>query len=637
MLNRYPLWKYLMLIFVTAVGFVYSIPNIYVPDPAVQVSGDSSAKVLDAATLNQIESSLKAAGIDYFGAEVNAKTAMVRLKTRDQQMLARTAIQRSLGDGFVVALNNASTTPAWLQSLGAAPMKLGLDLAGGVHFLMEVDTASAIEKRQEINADEMKTKLREAKVRYASLDANKDNEIVARFRSEEVRDAALSELRSSYPQLLFTAPDAADGATDFSFVASFTEAAIREVEDYAVGQNLITLRNRVNELGVSEPMVQRQGRNRIIVQLAGIQDPAEAKRVIGKTANLEFRLGANDKTLVSNKEEFPYKDELMQMQRGNAVLERSIIATGDRVSNATSSFDPETNQPQVNITLDSLGGAQMHRVTRDNVGRGMGILFIEYKTRTTVTKNAAGEEVEKMTQYVERKVISLATIQSALGVQFRITGLDNPAEASELALLLRAGALAAPMHFVEERTIGPSLGAENIEKGLKATFWGMGVVLVFMIVFYGVFGVFANVALALNVLLLLTVLSMFGATLTLPGIAGIVLTIGMAVDANVLIFSRIREELKNGASPQQAIYAGYERAFITILDSNITTLIVAVILFAIGTGPVKGFAITLTIGILTSMFTAIVGSRALANLVYGGRKNLQSIGINALPPFNRLH
>jgi preprotein translocase subunit SecD len=435
MLNRYPLWKYLMLIFVTAVGFVYSIPNIYVPDPAVQVSGDSSAKVLDAATLNQIESSLKAAGIDYFGAEVNAKTAMVRLKTRDQQMLARPAIQRSLGDGFVVALNNASTTPAWLQSLGAAPMKLGLDLAGGVHFLMEVDTASAIEKRQEINADEMKTKLREAKVRYASLDANKDNEIVARFRSEEVRDAALSELRSSYPQLLFTAPDAADGATDFSFVASFTEAAVREVEDYAVGQNLITLRNRVNELGVSEPMVQRQGRNRIIVQLAGIQDPAEAKRVIGKTANLEFRLGANDKTLVSNKEEFPYKDELMQMQRGNAVLERSIIATGDRVSNATSSFDPETNQPQVNITLDSLGGAQMHRVTRDNVGRGMGILFIEYKTRTTVTKNAAGEEIEKMTQYVERKVISLATIQSALGVQFRITGLDNPAEASELALL----------------------------------------------------------------------------------------------------------------------------------------------------------------------------------------------------------
>ncbi|WP_062067477.1 protein translocase subunit SecD [Cellvibrio sp. OA-2007] len=637
MLNRYPLWKYLLLIFVTIVGFVYSIPNIYVPDPAVQVSGDSSAKVLDAATLSKIEASLKEAGIDYFGAEVNPNTAMVRLKTRDQQMLARTAIQRSLGDGFVVALNNASTTPAWLQALGAAPMKLGLDLAGGVHFLMEVDTVSAVAKRQEVNSDEMKSKLRDAKVRYASIDANKDNQIVARFRSAEIRDAALSELRSDYPQLLFTTPDVEGPESDATFIASFSEAAVREIEDYAVGQNLITLRNRVNELGVSEPMVQRQGRNRIIVQLAGIQDPAEAKRVIGKTANLEFRLGANDKTLVSNREEFPYKDELTQMQRGNAVLERSIIATGDRVSNATSSFDPETNQPQVNITLDSLGGAQMHRVTRDNVGRGMGILFIEYKTRTTISKNAAGEEVEKMTQYVERKVISLATIQSALGVQFRITGLDNPAEASELALLLRAGALAAPMHFVEERTIGPSLGAENIEKGLTATLWGMAVVLVFMVVFYGMFGVFANVALALNLLLLLTILSMFGATLTLPGIAGIVLTIGMAVDANVLIFSRIREELKNGASPQQAIYAGYERAFVTILDSNLTTLIVAVILFAIGTGPVKGFAITLTIGILTSMFTAIVGSRALANLVYGGRKNLQSIAINALPPFNRLH
>lgn len=634
MLNRYPLWKYLLLVFVTAVGFVYSIPNMYVPDPAVQVSGDSSAKVLDQTTLANMEAALKDAGIEYFGAEVNPKTAMVRLTTRDQQMLARTIIQRSLGDGYVVALNNASTTPAWLQSLGAAPMKLGLDLAGGVHFLLEVDTASAVAKRQEINADEMKSKLRTAKLRYSAIDANKSNQIVARFRSEELRDSALSELRSSYPNLLFTTPDSS-AADDFRFIASFSESAVREIEDYAVGQNLVTLRNRVNELGVSEPMVQRQGRNRIIVQLAGIQDPAEAKRVIGKTANLEFRLGATPDTLVSNKEEFPYKDELMQMQRGNAVLERSIIVTGDRVSNATSSFDPETNQPQVNITLDSLGGTQMHRVTRDNVGRGMGILFIEYKTRTTVTKDAQGNDVETMTQYVERKVISLATIQSALGVQFRITGLDSPAEASELALLLRAGALAAPMHFVEERTIGPSLGAENIERGLKSTLWGLAVVVACMLLFYGVFGIIANIALALNVLLILTALSMFGATLTLPGIAGIVLTIGMAVDANVLIFSRIREELKAGASPQQAMFAGYERAFVTILDSNLTTLIVAIILFAIGTGPVKGFAITLTIGILTSLFTAIVASRGLVNLIYGGRKNLQSIAIYPLPPFHR--
>lgn len=627
MLNRYPLWKYLMLIVLTAIGFVYSIPNMYIPDPAIQVSGDSSSKVIDAPVLDRMEQALKQANIDYFGAEVNNKNAMVRLKDREQQMLARKRIQQALGDGYIVALNNASTTPAWLQSLGAAPMKLGLDLAGGVHFLLEVDTASAVAKRQEISADDMKTKLREAKIRYSTLVATSDNEIIGRFRSEDVRDQAISELRGEYPNLLFAKPDASADAEEFTFVATLSEAAVKEIEDYALSQNLITLRNRVNELGVSEPIVQRQGRNRIIVQLPGIQDPAEAKRVIGKTANLEFRLGANEKTLVSNREEFPRKDEIEQMQLGNAALEKQIIVTGDRVADARSAFDQQTNEPIVSIKLDSLGGSKMHHVTRDNVGRLMGILFIEYKTRTQIVKNAAGEEVEKQTQYIERKVISLATIQSALGVNFQISGLNKPGEAAELALLLRAGALAAPMHFVEERTIGPSLGAENIKKGVNAAFWGMGVVVLFMLVFYRMFGVFANIALALNVLLLLTVLSMFGATLTLPGIAGIVLTIGMAVDANVLIFSRIREELKNGASPQQAIYAGYERAFITILDSNLTTLIVAIILFAIGTGPVKGFAITLTIGILTSMFTAIVASRALANLVYGSRKNLEKISI----------
>lgn len=627
MLNRYPLWKYLLLLFFAVVGVIYSIPNLYAPDPAIQVSGDSSAKIIDAPVLAKMEAALKAANIEAFGGEVTAKTAMLRIKDVEQQMVARKIVQQALGDGYVVALNTASTTPAWLQALGASPLKLGLDLAGGVHFLLEVDTASAVAKRQEINADDMKDKMRKAKVRYASVVAQKDNQITARFRSEEARDEALSLLRGDYPTMLFTTPDNEQTAGEFTFAANFTEAGVREIEDYAVSQNLITLRNRVNELGVSEPMVQRQGRSRIIVQLAGIQDPAEAKRVIGKTANLEFRLGASPETLVSNKEEFPFKDELMQMQRGNAVLEKQLIVTGDRVSNATSSFDPETNQPQVNITLDSLGGTHMHRVTRNNVGRQMGILFIEYKTRTQIVKNAAGEDVEKMTQYVERKVISLATIQSALGVQFRITGLDNPAEASELALLLRAGALAAPMHFVEERTIGPSLGAENIKNGVDATLWGFGLVVLFMLVVYRMFGIFANIALALNLLLMITMLSMFGATLTLPGIAGIVLTIGMAVDANVLIHSRIREELKNGASPQQAIYAGYERAFITILDANLTTLIVGVILFAIGTGPIKGFAVTLIVGILTTMYASVSCSRALANLVYGGRKNLQKISI----------
>lgn len=625
MQNRYPLWKYLLLIFVMVIGIVYSVPNLYIPDPAIQVSGDSTSKVIGQPVLDNMEAALKKAEIEFFGAEVNGKTALLRLKNHEQQMIARKVIQRSLGDGYVVALNEAPTTPAWLHSLGASPMKLGLDLAGGVHFLLEVDTASAIAKRQEISADEMKEQLRKEKLRYASLVANKDNEIIGRFRSADVRDKAISELRSEFANLQFASSDISE--SEFIFTASLSEAAVKTLEDDALGQNLITLRNRVNELGVSEPIVQRQGRNRIIVQLPGVQDPAEAKRVIGKTANLEFRLGASADTAITNREEFPYKDEIEQMQRGNAVLEKQIIVTGDRVSDARSSFDPETNQPQVNINLDGLGGEKMHHVTSRNVGRAMGILFIEYKNRTEIVKNAKGEEVEKNIQYVERKVISLATIQSALGVQFRITGLDKPGEASELALLLRAGALAAPMHFVEERTIGPSLGAENIKNGVNATLWGLALVLLFMLAVYRVFGLFANIALTINVLLLIATLSMFGATLTLPGIAGIVLTIGMAVDANVLIHSRIREELKNGSSPQQAIYAGYERAFITILDANLTTLIVGIILFAIGSGPVKGFAVTLIIGIATSMYTSVSCSRALANLVYGTRKNLQKISI----------
>jgi preprotein translocase subunit SecD len=627
MLNRYPLWTYLLLLLLIVVGFIYSIPNLYAPDPAVQVSGDSSAKVIDAPVLAKMEAALKEANIEAFGGEVTAKTAMVRIKSVEQQMQARKIVQQALGDGYVVALNTASTTPRWLQALGAEPLKLGLDLSGGVHFLLEVDTASAVAKRQEISADDMKDKMRKAKVRYASVNVQKDNQIIARFRNKEDRDAAISLLRRDFPNLILAAPEQEPNANEFTFVANFTEAGVREIENYALDQNLITLRNRVDELGVSEPIVQRQGRNRIIVQLAGMQDPAEAKRIIGKTANLEFRLGAAPDAMISNKEEFPFKNEMMQAQRGNAVLERQIIVTGDHVSNATSSFDPETNQPQVNITLDSLGGTHMHRVTRNNVGRQMGILFIEYKTRTEKTTNAAGEEIEKTTQYVERGVISLATIQSALGVQFRITGLDNPAEASELALLLRAGALAAPMHFVEERTIGPSLGAKNIENGVNATLWGMALVVLFMLVAYRMFGLFANIALTVNVLLMMTMLSVFGATLTLPGIAGIVLSIGMAVDANVLIHSRIREELKGGASPQQAIHAGYGRAFVTILDANLTTLIVGAILFAIGSGPIKGFAVTLSVGIITSMYTSVVCSRALANLVYGRRKNLQKISI----------
>lgn len=627
MLNRYPLWKYLLIVVISVLSLIYAAPNLYIPDPAIQVSGSSSGTVIDSALLGKIETTLKDAKIEYFGVESNGKAALIRFRNGDDQMPARKRIQQSLGDDYVVALNQASTSPNWLRSIKAVPMKLGLDLAGGVHFLLEVDTASAVEKRQTITADEFKEKLRKAKIRYAAINNTADNVILGRFKTAEARDQAISELRSGAPQLLFSKPDTENTADEFTFTASLSEIAVKEVEDYAVSQNLQTLRNRVNELGVSEPIVQKQGRNRIIVELAGVQDPAEAKRVIGKTANLEFHMEALPDAMISSKEQFGWRNDKEQQRRGPAWLEKQIIVTGDQVSDARSSFDSETSGQQVNITLDSVGGVKMNHATKNSIGRKMGILFIEYKNHTEFITNEKGEEVEKNTQTIERKIISLATVQSALGYSFRITGLDAPGEAAELALLLRAGALAAPMFFVEERTIGPSLGKENIRKGVTSCLWALAMVSLFMLVFYRMFGLFANLALAINVFMLVMVLSLFGATLTLPGIAAIVLTMGMAVDANVLIYSRIREEIKNGVSPQQAIYAGYERAFITILDANITTFIVGFILFAVGTGPVKGFAITLCIGLATSMFTSIMISRAMANLVYGSRKNLQKISL----------
>jgi preprotein translocase subunit SecD len=618
MLNRYPLWKYLLILAVAALGFIYAAPNLYPPDDAVQISGSSSGMVIDEKVLNKVEQALNEAGIEYFGAVQDGTAAQLRFYDGEAQLHGKSVIADALGNDYVVALNQAPTTPDWLVAMGGAPMKLGLDLRGGVHFLLEVDTDSAITKRQETSADEMKDKLRDERIRYSSVEVE-DTAIIATFRDTELRNSAISALRSDYPQMLFSKDIPSDDA-DVMFKATLSEAAVREIEQYALGQNLTTLRKRVNELGVSEPIVQSQGRNRIIVQLPGVQDTAEAKRVIGKTANLEFRLEAEPDALMAAKETFDYQGRPAQ-------LERKIILTGDHVANATTTLDPDTNSPQVNITLDSLGGTKMNHATRSNVGRRMAVLFIEYKTRMNTETNAQGEQVEVPEQYTESKVISLATIQSALGVQFRITGLNAPGEASELALMLRSGALAAPMYFVEERTIGPSLGAENIELGVQSVQWGMALVLLFMIIYYRVFGIFANIALSVNVLLLVAVMSLLGATLTLPGIAGIVLTVGMAVDANVLIFARIREELKAGSSPHAAISAGYDRAFTTILDANLTTLIVAVILYAIGSGPVKGFAVTLSIGILTSMFTAIMGTRALVNLVYGRRKNLKKLWI----------
>lgn len=633
MLNRYPLWKNLMLIGVVVLAAIYSAANLYAPDPAVQISGASSALEMDQSIINRATKALTEEGIEHFGDQVNEKSALIRLKDKDQQLDAKRVIKGALGDDFVVALNMAPTTPAWLEKLGASPLKLGLDLSGGVHFLMEVDTQNVIAARLDSIPVQLKRQLRQERIRYSSVTVTKDNEIRAVFKTQELREQAVPVIRqslsqsgttqSSVGQLLgstggsrFTV-ERVDEAGEFAIRGTMTEDAIREIENYAVEQNLTTLRNRVNELGVSEPIVQRQGRTRIVVELPGVQDTAEAKRIIGKTANLEFRLEAGPDANVASREKFDYRSEEDQLLTGGAFLERRAVITGTNVSGAQASYDPQTNQPQVNITLDSEGGAKMHRGTRKNVGRRLGVLFIEYKTRT---QDANGKLLEKPVQVVEKKIISLATIQTALNAEFRITGLGTPVEASELALLLRAGALAAPMTFVQESTIGPSLGEENIKLGVTSVQLGLTLVLIFMLFYYKVFGIAANIALAVNLVLITAVMSLFGATLTLPGIAGIVLTVGMAVDANVLIFSRVKEELKSGASIQTAISAGFDRAFTTILDANITTLIVAIILYGIGTGPVKGFAVTLAIGILTSMFTAIVGTRAIINWIYGGRQ-----------------
>lgn len=611
MLNRYPLWKNLMILLVLVIAGIYAAPNLYPDDFAVQVSSTRTTEV-NANTLTQIESALQASGVETKDVALQEDGgALVRLGTSDAQLAAKEAIADQLGSDYVVALNLAPTTPDWLSSLGAGPMKLGLDLRGGVHFLLEVDMAQAVGQRLDVYVSEIKTKLREEKLRYRVVDHLDDGRLAIRFVDAEARDAASSLLLRTYQEFLVDSQDV-DG--DAWLYVNLTEQTIREIEDYAIKQNLTTLRNRVNELGVAEPLVQRQGRNRIVVQLPGVQDAAAAKRIIGKTANLEFRLEAGPDASRATTEMYGFRDT----PERTANLEKDVIITGSSVSNAQAAFD-ENGMPQVSITLDAKGGQMMSRVTRNAIQRRMAVLFVEHKQRMLV-QTIDGERVEKRIPYTEKGIISLATIQSTLGNSFRITGLDSAQESSELALLLRAGALAAPIYFVEERTVGPSLGAENIELGTLSVKIGFALVLVFMLVYYKVFGLLANVALTLNLVLLVAVMSLMSATLTLPGIAGIVLTVGMAVDANVLIFERIKEELKNGQPVQSAIHSGFARAFTTILDANVTTLIAAVILFAMGTGPVKGFAVTLSVGILTSMFTALLVTRALVNLVYGGRK-----------------
>jgi preprotein translocase subunit SecD len=599
---------------VLSIGVIYSLPNLYPAKPAIQIAYTDSGKSADQILLNQVKDILEgqSTGIESVGLKDN--NIIAKFDNFDDQLAGKAALQKILLDDAIVALNLEPSTPQWLRNIGGGPLKLGLDLSGGVHFLLEVDIDSALDNRLESLLNEYRKKFRDDRINVES--SRKDNkDLVFSFASDEDYNKALRVFNEDNITPLGTSLyDLSTNSIRNLVELTYSTSAIKEIRDYAVGQNLMTLRNRVNELGVSEPIVQRQGSSRIVVQLPGVQDTTAAKKIIGKTANLEFRLEAASTTSRLRKEEFDWQDERM----GSAFLEKNIIVAGERVTNANSGFD-ENGLAQVNITLDMQGGRAMQKATNGNIGRRLGVLFVEQKNKSVLTKDADGNDVIEQTSYIEKEIISLATVQAVLGTSFRITGVGSPQEASELALLLRAGALAAPMKFVEERTVGPSLGKENIELGVRSIIIGLFSVIAFMLFYYRWFGFAANIALFANVVLITGFMSLLGATLTLPGIAGIVLTIGMAVDANVLIFSRIREELKDGKDPQTAIQEGFSRAFVTIVDANVTTLIASIVLYAIGTGPVKGFAITLSIGILTSMFTAILGTRAIINLMYGNQ------------------
>lgn len=625
MLNRYPLWKNIIIFVVVVLGIVYALPNLYPSDPAIQISGTSATTVINSSKIDlpKIIVELTSQGIKVKSTDTEKKFIRIRLANVEQQQLAKSIIKKLLGTDYIVAINLAQTVPNWLQQLGAWPMKLGLDLSGGVHFLLEVNSSKAIQDKLDMLSSEIKSILRKDKIKYRSIQKRDAEDRQLAFTEESVCDAALKKIKKEFPQLVAEKEFSED---IYIITYKFSNAKIKELEEYAISQNLVTVRNRVNELGVSEPLVQRQGKTGIVVELPGVQDTSEAKRIIGKTANLEFRLEANNKTSRASIEYFAMRNN----PEAEVPLERDVIITGDQVANAQSNFDTQTGMPQVNITLDNHGGLLMNKATRNNIGRAMAVVFVEQKpVSTMVTQEVDGKqvEVEELSFREEKSIISLATIQGALGNNFRITGLHSVAETSELALLLRAGSLAAPMYFAEERTIGPSLGAENIQMGVKSTIVGLILVMVFMLAVYKFFGLLANVALAINLLLLLAVMGIIGATLTMPGIAGIVLTLGMAVDANVLIFSRIREEIAQGKRVQHAIYDGYNRAFVSIFDGNITTLIVGIILFAVGTGSIKGFAITLCIGILTSMFTSIALTRSLVNIIYGKKRKLEKLSI----------
>ena len=618
-MNRFSPFKYSLILLVLALGILYALPNLYPAQPAIQIAYTDSGKSADQSLLETVTESLESKSLSFDEIILRDNNIVAKFFSIEDQLSAKTILQRALLDKAIIALNLEPSTPQWLKDIGGRPLKLGLDLSGGVHFLLEVDIESALDSRLNAQLNSYRKTFRDQKI-YLNDSSSKAMTMMFEFKdSEGFTSASRILTKDNIIGINGALYDITENADRNLISVAYTDASIKEIRDYAVGQNLTTLRNRVNELGVSEPIVQRQGSSRIVVQLPGVQDPTAAKKIIGKTANLEFRLEAKQNASRLRKEEFEFKDSFR-----TAFVEKNIVVTGDRVTNASTGFD-ENGRSQVNITLDMQGGRSMQRATGPNIGRGLAVIFVEQKSKSEIGNDIDGNEIIIQTSYIEKKIISLATIQANLGNSFRITGVGSPQEASELALLLRAGALAAPMKFVEERTVGPSLGKENIETGFRSVVIGFMLVVLFMALYYGMFGIAANVALFSNLILITGIMSLLGAALSLPGIAGIVLTVGMAVDANVLIFSRIREELKT-KNPQSAINDGFSRAFVTIFDANVTTLIASLVLYTIGTGPVKGFAITLSIGIVTSMFTAILVTRSIVNIIYGG-KNIKELKI----------
>jgi len=604
-MNRFPLWKYVLIGFTLVVAFLYTLPNFYGEVPAVQVSPVRSSEKVDTALLGRVESTLKTAGLATSGVELAGNSIKARLANPDAQIKAKDALQAGLGDRYTVALNLVSASPAWLSSIGALPMYLGLDLRGGVHFLLEVDMKAALEKAAIRYQNDFRTELRADKIRYGRI-AREGNVVSVHFNTRDQRDAAINKLGTVFTELAFTPEDLAEG---FSFSARLKPQTETKVQEFALQQNITTLRNRVNELGVAEPVIQQQGASRIVVQLPGVQDTAKAKDILGRTATLEIRMvDEQADPIVVSQGQAPFGDEIVPSREGgNIAVKKDVVLTGDSITDASPGFDSTSGQAAVHLNLDGKGARIFQDVTRENVGKRMAILLIEKGRAEAITSPVIRDEIG--------------------GGRVQITGMETAQEASDVALLLRAGALAAPMQIVEERTVGPSMGAENIRKGFHSNIWGFAAVALFMAIYYRIFGLFSAIALAINGFFLIALLSMMQATLTLPGMAAIALTLGMAIDANVLINERIREELRNGATPQAAIHAGYERAWATILDSNLTTMIAGVALFWLGSGPVRGFAVVLCLGILTSMFSAVTVSRAMVNLTYGRQPRLTNVSI----------